>query len=293
MDISQQVQDLVGDASRTGSSFLAEMEDYLAAVAAGLNLYGAARQDLAGLMETVAPAIGDMAKFLLDIERIEIAIERIALNACVKAAHLGEEGDVLGVLAEATQNLVGETRQQTQAVAASLKSITAAAHQLSAGQGTEEAQVEVNVAALVLNLGEILKTLGSLNENVISNLTQMDQKGKSLSTDLTKAGGEITVCEYAGEAINQVIAGIQEWESQFRGLLPEKYQLTALSNEELAGLKAQYTMMDERLVHEQTLISSPTPVAEGMVAVDYHEGPATAENKKEEDGDLGDNVELF
>lgn len=293
MAISQQVQELVGNASREGNSFFAEMEEYLASVAAGLNLYGAARQDLAGLMEAVVPAIGDMAKFLLDIERIEIAIERIALNACIKAAHLGEEGEVLGVLAEATQNLVGETRQQTQAVSASLKSIEAAAHQLSAGQGAAEAQAEVDVAALVMNLGEVLKTLGSLNENVNSSLTQMDQKGKSLSADIIKAGGEITVCEYAGEVINHVIAGIKELERQFRGLLPEKTQLTALSNEELASLKAQYTMMDERLVHDQTLISSPTPVAKGILAIDHHEGPTTAENEKGDDGDLGDNVELF
>ncbi|MBI4642435.1 MAG: hypothetical protein HY743_01570, partial [Deltaproteobacteria bacterium] len=140
---------------------------------------------------------------------------------------------------------------------------------------------------------EVLKTLDSLNENVISSLTQMDQKGKSLSADLTKASGEITVCEYAGEAINHVIAGIHELESQFRGLLPEKYQLTALSNEELASLKAQYTMMDERLVHDQTLISSPTLAANGILAVDHNEGQTTAENEKGDDGDLGDNVELF
>ena len=158
--ITQQVQGLAGDASQAGKSFLVEMEEYLAAVTDGLDLYGAARQDLVGLMQAVAPAIGDMAKFLLDIERIEIAIERIALNACIKAAHLGEEGAALGVLAEATQNLLGDTRQQTQAVSGSLKSIKAAAQQLSLDQGAGEGQVEVDVASLVTDLGTSIKDPG-------------------------------------------------------------------------------------------------------------------------------------
>ena len=153
--ITQQVQGLAGDASQAGKSFLVEMEEYLAAVSGGLDLFGAARQDLVALMQAVAPAIGDMAKFLLDIERIEIAIERIALNACIKAAHLGEEGAALGVLAEATQNLLGDTRQQTQAVSGSLKSIKAAAQQLSLDQGAGEGQVEVDVASLVTDLGTV------------------------------------------------------------------------------------------------------------------------------------------
>ncbi len=291
--ISQQVQELAGDANRQGNSFLVELEEYLAAVTAGLNLYGAARQDLGELMAAVVPAIGDMARFLLDIERIEIAIERIALNACIKAAHLGEEGDVLGVLAEATQSLVGETRQQTQAVAASLRSIKAAAQQLSAGQGAAGAPAEIDVDALVLNLGEVLQALSSLNENVILNLTLMDQKGKSLAADLTKAGEEITVGDYAGEAIDQVIAGIRELGGRFRGLLPEKYRLTPLSNEELAGLKAQYTMMDERLVHDRTLISPPPAAIKGMVVAGHDAGQTTVATEIKDDGDLGDNVELF
>jgi hypothetical protein len=291
--ISQQVQELVGGASREGGSFLAEMEEYLAAVAAGLHHYGAARQDLAGLMAAVVPAVADMAAFLLDIERIEIAIERIALNACIKAAHLGGEGDVLGVLAEATQNLVGETRQQTQAVAASLKSIKAAAHQLAAGPDAVVDQPEVDVAALVTNLGEVLKTLDRVNENAISSLTRVDQKGKSLSAEILEASGAITVHEYAGATLSQVMAGIMELSRQFEGHLPEENRLTALGQEELVSLKAQYTMRDERLAHDQALTSSPTPVAKAMLPVEHKDLTTVAANEKVDDDNLGDNVELF
>lgn len=289
--ISRQVQELVGDASREGNSFLEELEDSLAAVAEGLNLYGAARKDLSALMQAVVPAIDDMSNFLVDIERIEIAIERIALNACIQAAHLGGKGAALGVLAEATQNLVGETRQQTLAVSGHLQSIHTAARQLSADQGKGEAQAEVDVAVLVTNLGSVLKTLGSLNENAISGLTQVDHQGKSLSADLTRAGGEITVHEYAGEVLDQVIAGLGELAGQFQAHLPEKHELTGLDDEELESLKAQYTMVDERQVHEQILISAPATVE--MFAPDHMEENTDAAQATDDGADLGDNVELF
>ena len=284
--ISQQVQELVGDASREGDSFFPELEESLGAVASGLNLYGTARKDLWELMQAIAPAIDDMGKFLLDIERIEIAIERIALNACIKAAHLGLEGSALGVLAEATQNLAGGTREQTLAVAASLKSINAAAQQLSAGQGAGEGTPEVDVASLVTDLGAVLQTLGNINESAISGLTQVDQKGKSLSADLARAGGEVKVHEYAGGVLDQVITGIRETEGRFQPYLPDNLESLGLAEAELEDLKAQYTMVDERQAHDQTLITGSASLLEEKVELDQDEGQATAD-------DLGDNVELF
>lgn len=293
MAISQQVQELAGDASREGNSFLVEMEESLGAVAEGLNLYGAARKDLSALMQAVVPAIDDMSKFLLDIERIEIAIERIALNACIQAAHLRGKGAALGVLAEATQSLVGETRQQTLAVSAHLQSINAAAQQLSVDQGAGVAQAEVDVAALVTDLGEVLRTLSSLNEDVISGLTQLDHKGKSLSADLTKAGGAITVHEYAGEVLDQIITGLSDLAGQFQAHLPEKCELTELGDEELESLQAQYTMIDERKVHEQILLSAPATTTAEIFTPDHIEAKSAPDQATDDDADLGDNVELF
>jgi hypothetical protein len=291
--ITQQVQELAGDASQAGKSFLVEMEDHLAAVTGGLNLYGAARHDLLGLMQAVAPAIGEMASFLVDIERIEIAIERIALNACVKAAHLGKEGTALGVLAEAAQSLVGDTRQQTQAVSASLKSIKDAARQLSSGAGVDEEQVEVDVGTLVTDLGAILKTLDRLNKNVIGALGQVDQKGKKLAAGLSKAGGDITVHEYAGEVLDHVIIDIQDLEQQFTAQLPEKYKAAELSPEELESLKLEYTMVDERKVHDQIMTSASTPVTQEILGIDNDNNTVTVAEEKDEEGNFGDNVELF
>jgi len=293
MAISRQVQELAGDVNRERKSFLAEMEDFLTAVVEGLNLYGAARQDLSALMQAVVPAVSDMSKFLLDIDRIEIAIERIALNACIKAAHLGGKGAAMGVLAEATQNLVGETRQQTLAVSGHLQTIKAAARQLSAGQGADVAREEVDVATLAAGLGEVLKTLGSINENVISSLTRVDQKGKGLAADLIKASEEITVHEYAGEVIDRVIAGLEDVEKQFHRRLPDKHELTGLDDAELESLKAQYTMVDERQVHDQILLSPPTPVTLEMPARDRQEKKSDAADAEDDETNFGDNVELF
>ena len=92
----------------------------------------------------------------------------------------------------------------------------------------------------------VLKTLDRLNENFIGALTQVDQKGKDLSAGLTRAGGAITVHEYAQVGLDRVIAGIHAQEGHFQAQLPEKCPSAELSHEDLESLRAQYTMMDER-----------------------------------------------
>ena len=54
----------------------------------------------------------------------------------------------------------------------------------------------------------------------------------------------------------------------------------------MEDLKAQYTMVDERQAHDQTLITGSASLLEEKVELDQDEGQATAD-------DLGDNVELF
>jgi hypothetical protein len=149
------------------------------------------------------------------------------------------------------------------------------------------------VGTLVSDLGTILKTLDRLNEDVINTLGQVDQKGKKLAARLSKAGGDITVHEYTGEVLNHVIADIQNLEQQFTAQLPEQYQASELSPEELENLKLEYTMVDERVVHDQVMTSASTAVTPEKIAADNDDDTDTADRKKDEEGNFGDNVELF
>ncbi len=165
MELSQSSQELSRDHTEEEHSFFKKMAGYLTEVSLGLEQYGLASHDLSRLLHSVAPTIGEMSLCLRDIEGIEIAIERIALNACIKAAHLGEEGAALGVLAEGIQHLLGDTRQQTLAASKKLESIIAAAQELGASDIDDVGDSNTDISLWTNEIKTITESLRILNNH--------------------------------------------------------------------------------------------------------------------------------
>lgn len=291
-EISQDTQDLSRANSEEEHSFFEEMAGHLAEVSSGLHQYDSADHDLALMMSSVAAAIGDMSSCLRDIEAIEIAIERIALNACIKAAHLGGEGAALGVLAEGIQRLVGDTRQQTLAVAEKLESIIATSRGLAATDGSDEKDCDLELSFLNNDIDTMLRSLRSLNEDSHASLSQVKEQGDLLSQDLQRVGAEINVHERAADVINQVLAGLQQIENQMQsqGALPG---LGANGDSEIEMLHSNYTMKAERLVHVSVASSPVTLPSQPSPARWINDSDTGIKKEEFNEEDLGDNVELF
>ncbi|MEW6659141.1 MAG: hypothetical protein AB1424_10815 [Thermodesulfobacteriota bacterium] len=291
MEISHNTQELSSANTEEEHSFLVEMERHLAEISSGLRQYGSASYDLALLMSSVAPAIGDMASCLRDIEAIEIAIERIALNACIKAAHLGEEGAALGVLAEGIQRLVGDTRQQTVTVSQKLESIISTAQELNVTDSSDKDESDMEVSLLINDTGAILQSLRALDIKAHSDLKQVQEKGSLLSDDLHRSCEGINVHERAAAAINRILADLNE--------LSERFGSQALNGLERAGnlevetLKNNYTMKAERLVHMSTAAPQPILKPKSILSQVQSKDVSVHESEKDKEDDLGDNVELF
>ena len=66
-----------------------------------------------------------------------------------------------------------------------------------------------------------------------------------------------------------------------------------LGDEELEELKAQYTMDDERKVHDQVLVASSTLLPGVTMAGDHNAEKIMSDNEINDADNLGDNVELF
>ena len=81
-------------------------------------------------MDSVAETIAGMSESIEAIEEVGAEIELIALNASIKAAHTGEAGAALGVLATAIQHLSADARRQTDAVSRILGDIAKASEVL-------------------------------------------------------------------------------------------------------------------------------------------------------------------
>lgn len=291
-EISQDTQDLSRANSEEEHSFFEEMAGHLAEVSSGLHQYDSASHDLALVMSSVAAAIGDMSICLRDIEAIEIAIERIALNACIKAAHLGGEGAALGVLAGGIQRLVGDTRQQTLAVAQKLESIIATSQGLAANDSSDHKDSGLELSFLNNDIDTMLQSLRGLNESSHASLNQVKEKGQILSQDLQRVGAEIDVHERAADVINHVLSSLQQIQNQLQshGVLPG---IGATGDAEIETLQNNYTMKAERLVHVSVASSPVTSPSQSSASTEITDSGTLIKKEESNEEDLGDNVELF
>jgi len=292
MEISQKTQELSHAATGDGHSFLAEMEGHLVEVSSGLSQYGAASHDLASLMSSVAPAIGDMAACVRDIEGIEIAIERIALNACIKAAHLREDGAALGVLAEGIQHLVGDTRQQTVNVSQKLESVIATAQELNVNDGGEKDAADREMSLLITEIGTIMQSLHTLDEKAHADLEEVQEKGRFLAADLQRFWEGIDVHERAAETIDQILGELSRLSKQFEAGFVSK-ELERIGRLEAETLQDNYAMKAERLVHVSIAAPGSIIDSESVLSQIQSNHGSIKDDEKDKQEDLGDNVELF
>src|SRR6185369_1536274 len=85
------------------------------------------RSMAAGLQETIER----MQISVSEILDIEVQIQRIAINATIRAAHLGDSGNALNKIAETMQRLVFDSSRNTGDASAALVNMTAATNLIS------------------------------------------------------------------------------------------------------------------------------------------------------------------
>jgi methyl-accepting chemotaxis protein len=127
-------------------SFLDRISRGMSTVTALLTTFADTDRDMSAAMKKVAATIGEITVFATEIEAIGYATVHIALNAQIKAAHTGEEGAALEVLAKEIKQLSSETVRQTDAIAMMLTEINSAT-----------AHLAMNADDAEINLGSSIK----------------------------------------------------------------------------------------------------------------------------------------
>ena len=294
-DMTHESLEITAGSDGAGNSFLCSMEDQLSHISSTLYEYGEANHDVINAKNSIAGAIQDISTFVSEIERTGVAIKLIALNAIVKAAHIGEKGAALGVLADAIHHLSFDTDQQTRFIADTFKSITVSAEQLTTGADSEEGQFEETADRMAVNLKTYKSTLGEANENIVSQLAAMDKAEKDLLEDMEITTAGISVHDTVAGVSAHVASELESMVTEWRVLEPP---LSGQGNEEkkaelLRALEASYTMNSERQVHQSVTISRAPESSEGIEAPQLEgKGSDGAGEDKAED-EFGDNVELF
>jgi methyl-accepting chemotaxis protein len=272
------------------ASFLSELEKQLASLGNAITAYRAINREWAASVEAITTSIGDMSIFIHDIEKIGIQMRMIALNACIHAAHIGQEGAALGTLAESIRQLSDETSQKIEEISESLKAIVTEAGtfaKISETGGSAASAGQPARTDLIARTESAGRESGQI-ETLIAPLHQMDQEVSGLLTRIGQDGGSLTqdieVTVQHIDIHHKISAKIHEVTAALEGIVTEVKQLCPATVSETAPgvtteMAGRYTMEREREIHQS--IAGAALAAATVGGVDTASEPTSAENSTE------------
>ncbi|MFZ0942774.1 MAG: methyl-accepting chemotaxis protein [Syntrophobacteraceae bacterium] len=297
-EIAQETSRMAGAADETGHSFLTGVEAGFSSATSALKTYGEADRELSLAMGSAGGMLGEISAHTGGIESIGEKIKLIALNAAVKACHLGDQGATLGVLAEAIHQLSVETCRRTENASHALRSITSASESLCADANASGTEKSGEMEFIGEALRTQLQTLHDVNQGIVSLLTRMNLDGLSLSEDIRKTIDEVHVHRRVDLVISNVASGLEEIAASSQSKWPAEDR--ADRAESTKTLRAAYTMQGEREVHNRVVERKTNPAeklhedAVNSLRSGGMENEKTGgESGKADEEDLGENVEFF
>ncbi|MGD9609764.1 MAG: methyl-accepting chemotaxis protein [Desulfovibrionaceae bacterium] len=277
LGIGQAIASLPGRSGGAQNSPLARVEAGIASVKRELGDFAGQGEALGGIMDSVAATITDMGESIEAIEEVGEEIELIALNASIKAAHTGEAGAALGVLAKAIQHLSADARRLTDAVSRILGDIS------SASKGLQENAQRYN------DQSEAWRVIGELDAALLDmadKVRRSDALFAHLSTSSVEFGNKARSVSAGIDFDRDLVGRLQGIRDTLEGQAGQARQIAPAGATErgtrLRALYDRYTMEAERAVHEEAFGLAPSrkpalPTADSSEAA----------------GEFGDNVELF
>jgi hypothetical protein len=283
LEMAEASRALMGISAGDQDSFFLRMEGRLSGILAMMGICSAAQGEMertaAGLEETIA----GMRDSVAEIREIEIRIQRIAINAMIRAAHIGAAGNALNAIAEVMRGLALDSHASTEDAAGTLAAMSDAAGSASGGGVADGSRLGGRDA-----IGEMRHTvleLHSSSERSFSRVNHIAALGAQLAADIGAVRGGFS----AGRLFAHV-AGCARGELERIGAQSGQYSLEGAAlvpDRQWESLAKRYTMQTERDAHQSAAGGAAGEAAPEAAA------PIAAPSAAPEDGWLGDNVELF
>lgn len=271
----------VGDSA--GGSFMDSMGRGIRTVTTVLGNCAQSDRDMSTTLAKVADTMQEVTGFVTDIEEIGSEIDLIALNAQVKAAHTGQEGAALGVLAEAIKRLSVDAITQSELVSQTLLQINQSTTHLFQEANNETEQLGVRVASMEEELKTILAALGSMNSDLVNLLAGLNSRVDRLSDDVERATAGIDVQDRVKRMSDEVTEALDTIVGRARELEPASLEF----KDNLRHMEERYTMDSERHIHESIARKRSGGSGSAVVATDSVVAAIA------DDSEFGDNVDLF
>lgn len=296
-DVSKSILEMTGKiAEMTGAdggsgelSCLSDIEKGMAEILDSLAANAVVEAEISNVVSSLTKTVSGLTLFIDSVEEIGVEIGRVAVNACIKAAHTGKEGAALGVLSESIQRLATDARFQTSAISDHLKGISTIAENLNTSTNLTIESRRAADSEMVKEIDSLLGSMRSVNNKVSSILAsgKMDSMARSLAKDISSMLHSIDVHHKVVSKMDNLIVKLQHlW------TLPEKLNISRdksdtsmLSFEEL---KNRYTMQSERDIHCANEASGAVLDNHASVA-----GNAGEISSTDAEDDFGNNVDFF
>jgi len=277
LEMAEASSALMGISAGDQDSFFLRMEGHLTGILRMLGICSAAQTEMERTAANLEETVAKMRESVAGIREVEIRIERIAINAMIRATHIGAAGNALNVIAEVMQGLAVDSNTATEDAAATLAAMSGAAGGVS-GPAAEGERLEAGQV-----IGEMRHTileLHSSSESSFSRVNQIASLGARLAEDIGAVRGGFSAGRLFSEVVGRARGELERIGAQ-AGLAPEN-GVAAAAERQMDGLAGRYTMQNERDVHQSAAGGSASAPA-----------PAAATAATPADGWLGDNVELF
>ena len=271
---------LMGISADDHDSFFLRMEGHFTAILQMLGTCTTAQAEMGSTAANLAGTIGGMRESVAEIRGIEIRIQRIATNATIRATHIGAPGEALNVIADVMQRLAHDSNTSTEDAAGALDAMSDAASRVAGGRGETASGADSGTNDVIVEMRHAVGELHKSSESSFSRVNQIAGLGARLAGDVGAVRAGFSAGALFAQMVDRARGELGRIGAQLGGGSWDGAE--GAPAQQLESLAKHYTMQRERDVHEAAARGSAIAVA-----------PTEVSKPALEDGDLGDNVELF
>ncbi|MCX6619611.1 MAG: hypothetical protein NTY38_00740, partial [Acidobacteria bacterium] len=224
---------LMGSSAGDQDSFFLDMERRFSTVLSGLVHCCDVQEEARKALERLRQLVGHVRRPVRDIQGIQIEIERLAINAAIRATHLGAAGDTLNVLAGAMQDRASDCRTLSDRTGERLDSMNEVLRQ-AIGSGVLTAR-----DGLLEELPARIRALHGASERSLSRISEIAGLAENLAGTVREVRAGFTI----GGVFSEVSTRCLEKLAQ---LAPATDTSGAPQTDNLDRFAARYTMQAER-----------------------------------------------
>lgn len=274
VDISAEISQIAGSVCADFSHFWNDMEQVMTSLTSSIQEDTNTSCKLSETMVTVAGTVGETSQFVGDIDVIGSDLKLIAQNTRIKAAHLGNRGAELSILAKRMGELPKLANEQTRIISEILNKVSLEAQEIFEREEANPNIMNSGLDEMAFHLVDIVDPLRQIDEKINVLLERMDGDSSSLADAIKDSVNRVSLKDGIFELIGSSESTLEKIEFKARILACRKAEKV------------------------KTAVYQASAETRGSKIVNISEYNSRTGNRKEKiserkTGEFGENVELF